>query len=534
MKKINKIKKFNLFNTISILMFIIILSATTIIGMNQISKDEQKLEITLIENDNNISYLEKILENSIFSNYQMSSLILDGARKDCRGDIIVDKTIKDQENWVSSIQADIDDILEFKITIYYTNNDYDGYMARDIFVADILPSCLEYIAGSGVIYHGIDLISGPSDSWNTSDTVLWNLTETYGIKLYDEDFSFIQPNNATIYFNAKVIDYTIPSGEKNNVYVDATESCCGIHFEDQADARIIVFGPPSIDIKKFTNGNLADNETDPDVPIINCDDPVNWTYNITNDGLVSLQNIYLIDDKEQPVPIFIIKQLNPGQSILYYIEGTAISGQYNNTAFTYGYAEDGTKVSDQNTSHYIGICSTIDIEKTVDFNGDGIYTDLETNYTGETANWKIIVTNTGDNPVYNIIVTDSNGESHGPFNLLTNGAEETFTYDMVMDADTINTACDRRRRMRPSRNTRNRTMSKYTKNCRLRRRWNLWRIRNQLYWRDSQLEDHSDKLCRIPSIRYNNNRFKWRKPRPIQPTNQRSRRNIHLRYGDGC
>jgi uncharacterized repeat protein (TIGR01451 family) len=82
----------------------------------------------------------------------------------------------------------------------------------------------------------------------------------------------------------------------------------------------------------------------------------------------------------------------------------------------------------------------IHIEKTVDFDGNGVYGELETNDPGETASWKIVVCNTGYDPVYNITVTDTNGQSFGPFDLLTTGACQTFTYDMTMDVDTVNTA----------------------------------------------------------------------------------------------
>ena len=84
----------------------------------------------------------------------------------------------------------------------------------------------------------------------------------------------------------------------------------------------------------------------------------------------------------------------------------------------------------------------LSIEKTVDFDGDGVYTENETNYAGETASWKIVVCNTGDAPVYSINVTDTNGNDFGArFDLLNNGDCVTFTYDMVMNVNTVNTAC---------------------------------------------------------------------------------------------
>jgi hypothetical protein len=394
-KKMIKINKKRLLKNIYVIILAIVLIITTSIGMSQISRENNRSDIQIEMNEKNteinekVPNLYKIFENGMLSNYQISSVLLDESRMDCRGDIFVSKTIKDQDNWVSSIQANIDDILEFKIEMYYTNNDYDGYMANDIFVEDILPSCLEYIPGSGVIYFGSDLISGPSDSHNSSDNIWWNLTDTYGIKLYDEDFSWVNPNNATIYFNAKVINYTTLQGEKNNVYVDATEKCCSIPIEDEANAKIIVIGRPSIDIEKFTNGEDADDPTGPQIP---CGDLVNWTYNITNNGLVSLNNIYLFDDQLHTSPIFIVKSLRPGQSYLHYETGISIQGQYNNTAYVNGTSDNGTIVYDNDPSHYIGICHDIEIQKKVS-RDNSTWTesinDIIVNC--ETVYWKITV-----------------------------------------------------------------------------------------------------------------------------------------------
>jgi hypothetical protein len=88
------------------------------------------------------------------------------------------------------------------------------------------------------------------------------------------------------------------------------------------------------------------------------------------------------------------------------------------------------------------ITPELSIEKTVDFDGDGVYTDSETNNAGETASWEIVVCNIGDVPVYDIVVTDTNGNNFGaPFDLTTPGECMTFVYDMVMNVDTVNTAC---------------------------------------------------------------------------------------------
>ncbi len=80
------------------------------------------------------------------------------------------------------------------------------------------------------------------------------------------------------------------------------------------------------------------------------------------------------------------------------------------------------------------------IEKTVDFDADGTYTDAETYYAGEVAHWRINVSNCGAYPVSDIYVTDDNGESYGPFSLLP-GESDVYDYDTYPTADVNNTAC---------------------------------------------------------------------------------------------
>ena len=139
---------------------------------------------------------------------------------------------------------------------------------------------------------------------------------------------------------------------------------------------------------------------------------------------------------------------------------------------------------------------SIDIDKTVDFNGDGEYHDCETPWWGECrldgldgfnipavisinstnlgdfealsregnmdsiptaisinstnsedfgkpikyyANWKIVVTNTGDCTLYDILITDSNGKDW-TINELGAGESETYTYRTRIKRTTINCA----------------------------------------------------------------------------------------------
>jgi hypothetical protein len=62
-------------------------------------------------------------------------------------------------------------------------------------------------------------------------------------------------------------------------------------------------------------------------------------------------------------------------------------------------------------------------------------------YAGDTAHWKVIVSNCGDSDLINVIVTDSNGHNFGPaFNLSYGALPVEFNYDTTVNVDTTNTA----------------------------------------------------------------------------------------------
>jgi hypothetical protein len=92
---------------------------------------------------------------------------------------------------------------------------------------------------------------------------------------------------------------------------------------------------------------------------------------------------------------------------------------------------------------FLEYCQSPDIciEKTVDCNDDGVFLDEDTGYAGDTAHWKVVVTNCGDCNLTNVIVTDSNGHNFGPaFNLSAGAPPVEFNYDTVVNVNTTNNA----------------------------------------------------------------------------------------------
>jgi hypothetical protein len=83
----------------------------------------------------------------------------------------------------------------------------------------------------------------------------------------------------------------------------------------------------------------------------------------------------------------------------------------------------------------------IDVQKTVDCNNDTVFLDQDWGIAGDTAHWRVVVTNCGNCNLTNIMVTDDNGHDFGPaFNLSIGAPPVVFNYDTVVNVDTTNWA----------------------------------------------------------------------------------------------
>ncbi len=88
---------------------------------------------------------------------------------------------------------------------------------------------------------------------------------------------------------------------------------------------------PGIVIKKFTNGQDADNANGVDVPLVASGAPLTWTYEVRNTGNISftLAEVRVTDDQPGVTPAFVSSSdngdniLSPGESWLYRATGVA-------------------------------------------------------------------------------------------------------------------------------------------------------------------------------------------------------------------
>ena len=77
--------------------------------------------------------------------------------------------------------------------------------------------------------------------------------------------------------------------------------------DDTAPVAVSAETTPALTIEKSTNGQDAD---DPPGPVIPAEDPVTWTYVVTNTGGVALENISVTDDNTQGASISCTGQVN--------------------------------------------------------------------------------------------------------------------------------------------------------------------------------------------------------------------------------
>jgi uncharacterized repeat protein (TIGR01451 family) len=161
--------------------------------------------------------------------------------------------------------------------------------------------------------------------------------------------------------------------EGNGTYhlIDISESAEDAH-RDHGDAMIgepvpgrpnMIFDStcrpvgPSVEIKKFTNGEDADNPPGPEILV---GSPVTWTYIVTNTGTVPLSGI-VVTDIPSPGAITCVgpSPLPPSSSITCTATGAAVLGQYSNeaTVNAIGTPPNGTPVTvtDTDRSHYRGV-----------------------------------------------------------------------------------------------------------------------------------------------------------------------------------
>lgn len=176
--------------------------------------------------------------------------------------------------------------------------------------------------------------------------------------------------------------------------------------------------PAFISLRKYTNGEDANTPTGPNIPLNN---PVTWTYIITNTGSITLTDVVLTDDKIGLIgpggasncpPAGTI--LGPGDSLICTATGVAQLGQYANTGLVTGTTQLGVifprqTVTATDPSHYFGLPGpAIVIKKAT--NGEDADTPTGPLIpVGGAVTWTYVVTNTGNVILSPVTITDDRG-----------------------------------------------------------------------------------------------------------------------------
>ncbi|TLM67311.1 MAG: DUF11 domain-containing protein, partial [Actinobacteria bacterium] len=176
------------------------------------------------------------------------------------------------------------------------------------------------------------------------------------------------------------------------------------------------------------------------VALAHVGDVITYHIVVTNTGNATLYNV-LVNDPLFGDPLGTIPQLAVGQSVEFWPDYTVPAGidPIPNTVEAMGTDEFGDPAYDEDSWLVDVIHPAIRIAKTVEFDGDGIYGENEMGYSGDIAAWRIVVTNSGDVELSNVMVTDDHGASYGPMTLAA-GASQQFDYAGPLTADRVNTA----------------------------------------------------------------------------------------------
>ena len=207
------------------------------------------------------------------------------------------------------------------------------------------------------------------------------------------------------------VGFSDPSGQHVPEFYDGKSNLAS------ADNIAVALGHPTMDINaelmstsdivtfaKQTNGEDAEEIPGPYIAV---GDSVSWTYGITNNGNDSL-NFSIVDNP--PVTISCPKYiLLSGESTTCTASGTAVEGQYSNTAtVTVMPSGEIPSFDVKDTSHYFGVTTGIDIEKST--NGQDADNAPGPNIkVGNPVNWDYEITNTGNVSLTSIVVTDDQG-----------------------------------------------------------------------------------------------------------------------------
>jgi len=336
-------------------------------------------------------------KSSIYSNVNSLSLLPFGIN-------LTKKVRYNGGPWEDTVTVNVDDEVEFKITITNIGTDYDLFVDK---VYDILPTDgFTYQVGSSFV-DGIEIYPNPFYfpllKWEKLSTNLghlvvgqsWNLTFT---AIAEECGQYVNCANVTSHTIEDPVD-------------PYDEDCATVNVVGCEDPGI-----PSVDIEK----QIEDNCCWVDTITVNIDDDVEFRLIITNTGEVNLTNVIVIDDLPSFLTFNNDANITPSTFSDHHIEwnigtltvGSSIEITFSAHATMTGEGDNIASVTtcqgvdDEDDAHIIVEEEVPDVEiiKKVKDNGNWVYTT--TVYPGDNVEFNLTITNTGEINLSEVLVID--------------------------------------------------------------------------------------------------------------------------------
>ncbi len=168
---------------------------------------------------------------------------------------------------------------------------------------------------------------------------------------------------------------------------------------------------PQVRVENLINAVDADNPTGPVVLIGN---PLTWTYQVFNDGNVSLANLSVRDDNGTPsdpaddLQVCQISSLAAGATQTCTRSSQAVAGQHVNVSSVTGTPPVGGVISDTDPGHYYGARAGLSLIKRTN-NQDANQPPGPYILVGGAVSWRYDLTNTGEVDLSGVSITDDNG-----------------------------------------------------------------------------------------------------------------------------
>jgi len=390
----------------------------------------------VVTNTGNVGLTDIVVTDSDFTFTGVVSSLAAGAED--TSDILTVPSILGQHSNTATVNAEYD---EEAIT---PDSDMAHYITYETHRPSIDIEKWVSVDG-GETWHDADSPTGPTASYPGSVKFKVVVTNTGNVGLTDivvtdSDFTFTGVVSSLAAGAEDTSDIlTVPSilGQHSNTATVNAEYDEEAITPDSDMAHYITYEThrPSIDIEKWVSvdgGETWHDADSPTGPTATYPGTVKFKVIVTNTGNVGLTDIVVTDSDFTFTGV--VSSLAAGaEDTSDILTVPSILGQHSNTATVNAEYDEEAITPDSDMAHYITYEThrpSIDIEKWVSVDGGETWHDADSP-TGPTASYpgsvkfKVVVTNTGNVGLTDIVVTDSDFTFTGVVSSLAAGAEDT-------------------------------------------------------------------------------------------------------------